>query len=185
MKDEEIVELFFSRSEKAIVETDKKYGCYCNSIAYNILNDMLDAEECVNDTYMHAWNAIPPTVPRILSAFLGRITRNLSLNRIKLKNTQKRGRGQYEYVYEELSNIISRNTVEEVYDERYLVELINKYLATLSIEKRRIFVGRYWYMDSISDIAGKLKISESKVKMTLHRIRKDLKTFLEKEGIML
>lgn len=186
MDDNEIVALFFSRSERAITETNIKYGHYCKSIAQNILKDILDAEECVNDTYMQAWNSIPPTVPRYLAAFLGKITRNLSINRLKQRKSKKHGGGQYEYVYEELATLIASNeSVEDSYNEKYLIEVINKYLESISEEKRKIFVGRYWYMDSISDIAHKLNISESKVKMILLRTRKQLKIILEKEGITL
>lgn len=186
MEDNEIITLYFSRSERAIVETDIKYGHYCKKIAQNILNDMRDTEECVNDTYLQVWNVIPPARPYHFSAFLGKITRNLSINRLKLKKTQKRGGGQYELVYEELTSLVSSSaSIEDALDEKYLLELINNYLGSISLEKRMIFVGRYWYMDSISDIASKLKISESKVKMTLHRTRDGLKQFLEKEGIVL
>lgn len=186
MEDNEIIALYFSRSERAIQETDLKYGHYCKTIAQNILDNILDSEECVNDTYLHAWNSIPPTKPRHFTAFLGKITRNLSLNRLKSKMTQKRGGGQYECVYEELENLFSsQKSVEEEYDEKLVVELINAYLGRLPPERRMIFVGRYWYFDSISTIAAKLHISESKVKMVLLRTRNNLKKFLEKEGVIL
>ena len=186
MDDNEIIELYFSRSERAISETDLKYGHYCKTIAQNILNDSQDTEECVNDTYLHTWNTIPPTRPHHLAAFLGKITRNLSLNKVKSKNTKKRGNGQYELVYEELESILfSTQSVEAAYDEKIVIELINQFLSNISQESRIIFVGRYWYMDSIAEIAAKCKVSESKVKMVLLRTRNALKNFLKKEGVVL
>ena len=186
MEDVKIIDLYFARDTQAITETDEKYGKYCYSVAFNVLNNREDSSECVNDTYNVAWNTIPPNRPTILSAFLGKITRNLSINRLKQRKSKKHGGGQYEYVYEELATLIASNeSVEDSYNEKYLIEVINKYLESISEEKRKIFVGRYWYMNSISDIAHKLNISESKVKMILLRTRKQLKIILEKEGITL
>ncbi len=119
MEDTQIIQLYFQRSEQALVETDAKYGRYCRTIALNILNDLRDCEECVNDTYLNAWNAIPPTRPACFSAFLGKITRNLSLNRLKARQTLKRGQGQYDTAYEELAQFLSHPSTEEAYEDIY------------------------------------------------------------------
>lgn len=186
MDDREIIALYFKRLESAITETAKKYGNYCFSISHNILRNRHDAEESVNDTYLQTWNSIPPTKPNCLSAYLAKIVRNISLNRIKSQNTQKRGSGEYELVYEELEGTISSSQlVEDLLDEISLRDLINRWLDTLSPEQRMVFVGRYWYFDSISTISAKMDFSDSKTKMLLLRLRNDLKKYLESEGIHL
>lgn len=186
MKDDQIIQLYFSRSEDAIKYTDLKYGAYCKTIAFNILNSRPDSDECVNDTYLQTWNSIPPTHPYNLKAYLGKITRNISLNRMKARMTQKRCISEYSLVYNELDNILEdHHSTNELLDELLLKDIINKYLDTLPKEKRIIFVARYWYFESIKDIAKKLDMSESKVKMSLSRIRDDMKIFLKKEGVLL
>lgn len=186
MEDTRIIELYFNRSESAIAETDAKYGKYCFHISNNILGNHQDADESVNDTYLQTWNSIPPTKPNSLVAYLGKIVRNISLNRIKAQKTQKRGSGEYELAYEELAGIItSPQTVDAMYDEMYLRDLINKWLATLSYEQRVVFIGRYWYFDSVTSISSKMKFSVSKTKMLLMRLRNSLKAYLESEGIHL
>ena len=186
MDDVEIIDLFWKRSEKAIKETQLKYSSYCNAIAYGILNNHEDVMECVNDMLHSVWNSIPPNRPDCLKAFVGKITRNISLNIIKKRNTEKRGGGQAELVLSELEECIaSDSNIEEELDRRQLTETINAYLGTLAVEDRNIFVNRYWYMLSIGAIARELNATESRIKSRLFRMRKGLKTYLEKEGIFL
>ena len=183
MNDQEIVDLYWIRSEDAIKETANKYGNYCYSIAQRILQNEQDSEECLNDTYLRAWNAIPPRRPENLAAFLGKITRNLALNCYEKNVAQKRGGGNIPLVLEELQECISSGKlVEEEIDERMLTELLNKFLGTLPTETRKIFMRRYWYFYSIQEIAKEYGIKESKVKMSLHRSRKALKRKMKKEG---
>lgn len=184
MEEKEIIDLYWARSEQAIRETDKKYGKFCHSIAYNILSDHEDSKECVNDTYLHTWNAIPPRRPNKLSAFLGRITRNLALNRYERDTAQKRGGGQTVLALEELAECVpDPNTVERQVEDRALAELFNRFLADLPEESRKIFLRRYWQLCPVREIASFYGISESKVKMSLMRTRGKLKHFLEQEGI--
>lgn len=186
MDDRDIITLYFKRLESAITETAKKYGKYCFSISNNILRNHQDAEESVNDTYLQTWNSIPPTKPNCLSAYLAKIVRNISLNRIKAQKTQKRGSGEYELAYEELEGIISSSqSVEDLIDEISLRDLINRWLETLTPEQRMVFVGRYWYFDSIATISTKMDFSVSKTKMLLLRLRNELKEYLESEGVHL
>lgn len=186
MEDQQIIELYNERSETAISETAKKYGKYCYTIAYHILYNEQDSEECVNDTYLRTWEAIPPQYPNKLSAFLGKITRNLALNRYRYYSRQKRGDGQVALALEELQECIpDSNSVEQELEEEYLIEMLNRFLYDLPREKRMIFLRRYWYLSSIQEIAVDYEMSESKVKMTLLRVRNKLKQVLEKEGIIL
>ena len=169
IQDAEIIELYIKRDERAIDETKAKYGAYCEKIAYNILLDSFDAEECVNDTWFRAWNTIPPQQPNRLSAFLGKITRNLALDRYKFYNREKRGKGQTSLVLEELSECISTgNSTEQEVDERMLVEALNTFLRSLSPQKRQILVRRYWYLSSVKEIAMDFNVSESSVKTMKH-----------------
>lgn len=185
MEDKEIVDLYWARSEKAITQTDVKYGKYCRYISFNILKNKEDSEECVNDTYLKAWESMPPTRPSILSAFLGKITRNLSLDRYRFGNAKKRGGGQVTYVIEELEECIpSSDNTEKIVDEMVLTKTLNRFLSELDEEKRKIFMRRYWYMSSVKDIASDYELTVSKVKMVLLRVRNDLKELLEKEGVM-
>lgn len=184
MDEKQIIELYWVRSERAIDETARKYGRFCHSIAFNILSNYQDSEECVNDTYLHSWNAIPPRRPDKLSAFLGRITRNLALNRYVRDNAQKRGGGQMVYALEELAECIpDPNTVERRVDDRLLAEKLNIFLSQLPGDNRRIFLRRYWQLSTVKEIASDLGVSESKVKMSLMRTRGKLKNYLEQEGI--
>lgn len=186
MDDNKIVDLYWERSEKAIAETSTKYGRYCNFIAYNILQNFEDSDECVNDTYIKAWNSMPPHRPNRLSTFLGKITRNLSLNRYEKNTTQKRGAGQIPRVLDELQECVpSCSSVEKAIDDIILKDVLNKFLSEIGLEKRIIFMQRYWYMCSIKEIALEHKYSESKVKMILLRLRSDLRLLFEKEGIEL
>ena len=184
MEDSQIVELYWARSERAIPETADKYGRYCFSIAFNVLHNREDSEECVNDTYLHAWNGMPEQRPNKLSAFLGRITRNLSLNRWDKYSAEKRGAGQADLALEELRECVpAPDCTERVVDDMALAELFNRFLASLTAENRRIFMRRYWYLSSIKEIAAEYGLSESKVKMSLLRSRNTLRLLLEKEGI--
>ena len=186
MDDKQIVELYWARCENAIAETADKYGRYCRYIAYNILRNAEDSEECVNDTYMKAWGIIPPQRPNALSAFLGRITRNLSIDRYRRYTAEKRGAGQIALALEELEGSLSAaDSVEQTVDGMALTELLNLFLESLSPESRKLFMRRYWYFSSIKEIAADCRMSESKVKMSLLRSRNELKCYLDKEGVSL
>lgn len=186
MRDNEIINLYWEREETAITESENKYGSYCHTISYNILHNDEDAEECVNDTWLGAWKSMPPQRPERLSTFLGKITRNLSLNRFKKYTAEKRGMGQTELVLSELEDCISGETsVEQIVDELVLVKSINDFLYAQPEQKRNIFIRRYWYLFPIKDIAAVYNMSESKVASLLFRMRNELKRHLEMEGIQL
>lgn len=186
MTDERIVELYFERSESAIAETDKKYGRYCHYIAFSVLRDDEDAKETVNDTYLKAWNTIPPERPAPLRSFLGRITRQLAINRAEHDSAQKRGGGQYTLALDELAECIpDGDPVSDLPTTLTLTETVNRFLRSLPAEQRRVFIKRYWYLCSVREIARSLGMSESKVSSMLLRLRKKLKTELTKEGIIL
>ena len=186
MEDKQIVQLYFERSEAAISETAGKYGKLCHTIAYNILYNEEDSEECVNDTYMKAWEVIPPQIPEKLAAFLGKITRNFAISKYRHNSSKKRGGGQVMYALEELAECIpDKNTTEQAISDKLFIEQLNGFLENLPAEKRKVFMQRYWYLRPISEIAEEFSMSESKVKMILHRTRNMLKVFLEKEGIVL
>lgn len=183
MEDVKIVQLYWDRNESAITETASKYGSYCTSIAQNILGNHEDALECVNDTYLNAWNSIPPHRPNMLSTFLGKITRNLSFNKYKHDHTQKRGNGQVSIVLDELSECVSgKEDVQAEIEYHELVKTIDEFLDSLSPQKRRIFVCRYWYNDSIIEIAKQFHMKENAVSMILRRIRAKLQKYLVERG---
>ena len=182
MLDESIIELYNDRSEEAIAETIKKYGRLCHTVAYNVLRDEEDAKECVNDTYLHAWNSIPPAHPNSFSSFLCRIARNLALDRYRRKSASSRSNGQTELIFEELGECISgSDSTEQVIDSIIQRDVINSFLDSLNPESRDIFVCRYFYMYSTAQIAKAYRISESKVRTSLCRARNKLKTILERE----
>ena len=184
MTDKEIINLYWKRSEKAIVETDKKYGPYCYSLSYNILSNKEDAEECLNDTYMKTWNTIPPTRPTHFMAFLGKIIRNISLNLLKKNTAKKRGGDIIKIVSDELEDCIpDNNSVEAEIDYHILMNCINSFLSGQPSTKANIFVRRYWYMDTIPLISQRFKMNENTVSSILFKMRKELKKTLEKEGI--
>ena len=184
MEDREIVDLYWQRSDRAISETEQKYGRYCRTIAMNICGAKEDAEECVNDTWFRAWNCMPSERPTVLSAFLGRITRNLAINTIKAKNRIKRGGGEASLALEELSECISDGrSPENVLEEKELEKLIGRFTADLKEGDRMIFVLRYWYLVPVADIAEKLQCSQGKVKSSLFRTRKKLRETLQEEGL--
>lgn len=186
MEDKDIVTLYRNRDETAIKETAAKYGKYCYSIAYNILYNKEDAEESVNDAYLNTWNSIPPHAPAVLSTFLGKVTRYVSLKRWRDMRAQKRGGGEVALVYEELSDCIpSGNDMDAALEAKELAILINAFLAKLPVTERRVFVCRYWYFDSISAISEQFGFSESKVKSMLFRTRTKLLNKLKKEGVII
>jgi RNA polymerase sigma-70 factor (ECF subfamily) len=185
MDDQKIVDLYWERSESAIKETQKKYGRYCHSIAYAILHSNEDAEECVNDTYLRAWGAIPPAKPSRLATFLGKITRNLALDRYDSAHAQKRNAAT-ELVLDELAECIpDADSTLDLTDKIALGDAINSFLESLPVKTRQIFMRRYWFMSPIKDIARDVDMSESAVKVSLMRTRNEFKAHLEKEGIVL
>ena len=185
MDDKSIVELYFSRDQDAIAQTDKKYGRYCYTIAYNILTNKEDAEESVSDTYMTAWRAIPPRRPSVLSAFLGKITRHIAIDRWRERSASKRGGGEVTLALEELKDCVAdMQNVEMDYERKEIVKAYVKFLDTLPIVERRVFLCRYWYVESIEAIADKFGFSQSKVKTMLHRTRAKLRKQLAEEGYL-
>lgn len=186
MDDETIVQLYWDRNERAIPATADKYGNYCASIAKNILGNKEDVEECINDTYLNAWNAMPPHRPKNLSTFLGKIVRNLSLNRYKHNTADKRGSGELPAVLDELSELVSgTNDIEQETDYKELINAINAFLDELPADKRSIFINRYWHTDSISEIAKKHRMKDSAVSTTLNRLRLKLHNYLLERGFEL
>ena len=186
MDDAKIVQLYWDRDEQAIPATSEKYGNYCTSIAKNILGNKEDAEECVNDTYLHAWNTMPPHRPSILSTFLGKITRNLSFNRYKHNTADKRGGGEANVVIDEIAEFVSdTDSVELEFDRKEFIRAIDDFLDSLPTEKKSIFVCRYWYFDSISDIANRCGMTENNVSVTLNRLRLKLHNYLLERGFEL
>lgn len=184
MTDAQIVELYWNRNEAAIAATAECYGSYCYAIAYRILQCSEDAQECVNDTYWRAWLSIPPQRPGRLATYLGKITRNLSLDRRKRLSAQKRGKGQAELALQELEGCIPAAVdPDRITDEIVLTNAINRFLREQPQTQRNVFVGRYWHLYSIYDLAQAYGMSESKVASLLFRMRKKLKHHLEKEGI--
>ena len=183
MNDKNIVDLYFNRDEEAITQTDKKYGRYCYSIAYNILTNKEDAEESVSDTYMTAWRAIPPRRPSVLSTFLGKITRHISIDRWRERSAYKRGGGEVTLALEELEDCVAGlQNVEMEYERKELIRAYVKFLDTLPVTERRVFLCRYWYVDSVEAIAEKYGFSQSKVKTMLYRTRVKLRKQLAEEG---
>jgi len=186
LEDTKIIQMYWDRDEAAIVATAEKYGNYCRSIANNILGNNEDAEECVNDTYLRVWNSIPPHSPNVLSAYLGRVTRNLALNKYSQKFAGKRGGGEIPIVLDELTEIVScTENVEQEIDNKELVDAINMFLDTLTPKQRIIFVSRYWYTDSITEIAACQGMKKGTVSMTLNRIRNKLQNYLSERGFEL
>ena len=185
MEDQRIVELYWERSEDAITETQKKYGRYCHIIAYNILYSDEDAEECVNDTYLKAWDAMPPHKPERLSTFLGKITRNLALDRYSRSRAQKRVAVGTELILGELEECIPDAGAADVSEEMILRDAINGFLGSLPKQTRILFLRRYWYLCSIKEIARDFAMTENRVKVTLLRTRTKFKAYLEKEGIVI
>ena len=184
MEDSEILDLYFARSEQAIAETDRKFGGYCYAIAYNILTSREDSEECVSDTYLAAWNAIPPRRPGLLAAFLGKLTRHISIDRWRRGHAQKRGGGEMVLALEELQDCAGSQDAETALAEKELTRLLNAFLATLPEVERNVFLCRYWYLDSIQTISERAGFTQSKVTSMLHRTRGKLRKKLSEEGYL-
>ena len=182
MQDSQIVDLYWARSENAINVTNVKYGSYCRKIAMNITANPEDTEECVNDTYLSAWNSMPEERPNLLAPFLAAITRNHAITVYRKAHSAKRGTGQTALALDELMEVASSSSVEDEAAHRQLGRHINDFLKDLTESNRIIFVRRYFYVDSLADIAIKLGMSESGVKSQLFRLRQKLKEYLEKEG---
>lgn len=181
MEDKRIIELFFERDERAIAEADKKYGAYCLRTAENILANRQDSAECVNDTWLKAWNNIPPAIPERLKAYLCAITRRLALNRYNMRKTHKRGRGETALVLDELSECVSDD--KSFAEEGEIASALNSFLSELRQRERQIFMRRYWLAASVSQLAEDFGLSEGTVKTMLHRTRQKLKKRLENEDI--
>lgn len=185
MEDSCIVDLYWARAEEAITETSKKYGKYCYSIAYHILSSVEEADESVNDTYLDAWRNMPPHRPAVLSAFLGKITRRISIDKWRGRTADKRGGGEIMLALDELADCVpSGQSVEHEVETAELERAINEFVMSLPLMDRRVFICRYWYLDSISAIAEQFGFSQSKVKMLLHRQRQKLLSILESEAFL-
>ena len=185
MDDLEIIELYFCRDEKALTETARKYGNYCYTVAFSVLNSMEDSKETVNDTYLELWNTIPPERPTVLSAFIGKITRRLAIDRWRKNTAVKRGGGEFEATLDELSECISDNAnVEKIVEGKLIVSTINEFLKKLPDTERNVFICRYWYADSVKSVAKQFGFSESKVKSMLMRTRTKLKQKLAEEELL-
>ena len=184
MEDAEIVDLYWQRDQQAIAETDKKYGAYCQHIAYAVCSDRLDAEECVNDTWLRAWGAMPDKRPTVLATFLGKITRNLAINRFQRRTRKKRGGGETELALEELEDCIpAALDVERRYELQEFRQAIGRFVSGLSETEQKVFVARYWYLSPVEEIARRLQISSSKTKSMLFRLRNRLRLYLKEEDL--
>ena len=184
MDDSKIIDLYWARSQQAIAESEIKYGAYCRTVAQNILDRAEDAEECVNDTWLRAWSAMPPQRPTVLQAFFGKLTRNLSLDRWRRDRAQKRGGSQVELALDELEDCLcARDRVDEAVDAQTTANLISAFVRELPQQDRVLFVRRYWYLDDIQTLATRMGMGQSQVKSRLHRIRQRLKTQMGKEGV--
>lgn len=185
MEDERILDLYFRRSEAAITQTDVKYGKYCYSIAYHILTNREDSEESVSDTYLAAWNAIPPRRPSLLAAFLGKITRNISIDRWRKRGADKRGGGEFPLCLEELTACVSGEPgLEQKQILKETMAMLNRFLEELPTVERKVFLCRYWYMDSVQEISEAFGFSQTKVTTMLCRTRNKLRKGLQKEGLL-
>ena len=186
MEDEAIVALFWQRDERAVAAAADKYGAYCSAIARNILGSPEEAEECVNDTYLSAWNAMPPHRPARLATFLGKLTRNLAINRYKHLRADRRGGGNGAAVLEELEEVVSGGEdASAALDARELTAAIHEFLGALPAKKRGIFLCRYWYADPVAQIARRYGMKEGAVTVLLGRLRRQLKDFLTERGFSL
>lgn len=183
MRDDEIVALYWQRDEAAIGETQRKYGRYLNKITYNVLADLGDCEEVVNDTCLKAWNSMPPHRPAVLGTYLGKIARQLSIDRFRTRNREKRKGSEYSLSLSELEECAGcGDSTQRTVDGHLLAEAISSYLKTLPVQARHAFVGRYYYMDPLKEVAAYCGMSESKAKSLLYRTRQGLKAYLKQEG---
>lgn len=184
MEDNEIIDLYWNRNEDAIARTDEKYGKYLRSVAMNILNDMEDTKETVNDTYLKTWNAIPPQRPNAFLAWLSKITRSLSIDRIRYQNREKRSASRYDLSLEELGECIGENSVEKEYDLEILRDALNAFLRSYPEKNRNLFICRYFYFDSLAEAAAHCGFTEANAKTQLFRMRSALREYLDKEGFI-
>lgn len=185
MEDAQIIELYWQRDDTAIEKTDEKYGAYCYTVANRILNSHEDSEECVSDTWLRAWNAMPPQRPQLLKMFLAAITRNLSFDRVKAAQSQKRGGGALEVALDELGECVDgRCSVEAAVEGQALGACINAFLGTLAVRERVIFLRRYFFVESSGEIAQRCGMSAGSVNVSLHRTRAKLREYLQKEGYL-
>lgn len=183
MRDEEIVALYWARNEIAIAETVKRFGAYLTKIAHNILGDPLDTEECVNDTYLKAWNSMPDNRPSVLSGYLARMVRHSALDLYRKKHAEKRAASEYALSLTELEELFGGHTdVEQQVDAAALRDTVNRFLRSLSPTARRVFIGRYYFFDSVRQIADDCGIAVGTVKSSLYRTRQALREYLIKEG---
>ena len=185
MQDHEIVDLYWARNETAITQTDIKYGSYCRKIAFNIVSSAEDTEECVNDTYLSAWDTMPEERPEMLGSYLAAIIRNHALSLYRKTHSAKRGAGETALALDELLEVAGSSSTEDTVDATLLTEHINRFLSSLSKTDRLVFVRRYFYIDPLSEIAAKMSMSESAVKSQLYRLREKLKAYLSQEGYTL
>lgn len=186
LTDNKIIELYFDRNEDAVKRSQEKYGGYCYTIAYNILDNNEDSEECVNETWLRAWNSIPPKKPSKLGSFFGRISRNIALDKYKSNNRLKRGNGEITAILNELESCIpDSNATEEKVEMKILEDILNNFLKTLSQQDCAVFLSRYWFAMPLKEISKKYSLKESTVKSSLFRSRGKLKNLLEKEEITL
>lgn len=183
MQDRDIIDLYYARDERAIAESSQKYGTYCLSIAKNILQNMQDAEECVNDTWLHAWNSIPPAYPDRLGQYLGGITRHISLDKHRYNTRASRGGGEVAVAYDEIKEVVDAGiNVATQAEEREMLVAIDRFLWSLPERECNIFIRRYYHLDPIKDVAKRYGLTVSNVKKILSRTRASLREFLEKEG---
>ena len=185
MEDRKIVDLYFARSDQAVAETERKYGAYCRSIARNILGSEQDAEECVSDAWLAAWNSIPPQEPQSLAAYVGKLTRHKAIDRLRALKSRKRGGDAVTLALEELDECVPAGTcVEDEALRRELGEAVRRFLAGLDRTDRTLFLLRYWYLCPVDEIASRLGHTRGKVKTRLFRTRKKLRDYLEKEAFV-
>ena len=182
MEDTGIIDLYWARDERAVEETDRKYGAYCRAISYRILKNRQDVEECLNDTYVRAWNTMPPQRPFALGAFLGKIARNLSLNYYRAGHAQRRGGGQVPLLLEELKDCAAESP-EQALEAAELSRLLDRFLRSLPQKECCIFMRRYWYLDPVDEIARRYHMPLGTVKSSLFRTRQKLRAYLVQEGV--
>ncbi len=183
MKDSTIIEMYFQRNEESIKETQTKYGAFLYNIAYKILCNRNDSEESVNDTYLDAWNSIPPHRPEKLSAFLAKITRRRSIDKLRKRTAEKRDENITD-IFSELSECVSNQSIENETDTILLAEVLNSFISQLGNTERRVFLRRYWYSETIKEVSNHFGFTESKTKSILFRVRNKLRLRLEREGLL-
>lgn len=185
MEDKQIVRLYWDRNQQAIEESDQKYGAYCHAVAYGILGDLSDCEECVNDTWLRAWHSMPPQWPEYLKQYFAKLTRNLSFDRWKAANTQKRGGGEVPIALDELQDCIPHpNRVEEEVEAKELADCVNRFLHRLPERECNLFLRRYFFAEPVKEIARRYGLRENAVSVTLRRTRLKLKAHLAQEGLL-